>query len=159
MNRQKFTQVVDDLFYYTTLADIKVTNEMQDEFSMNTMLYRKIICKESGKHTISSIAKLLNIATTAVTQKVNELEKKGAIVRKQCTTDKRISYLHKVDKACPCNAAFCKRNGYVSRGLEATYSEEELEKFLDIFTTMNKLYQEFDETLDQECHPQCHKEV
>ena len=149
MDSKKFAEAVDDLFYYTTLADIKVTNEKQDEFSVNTMLYRKIICKESGKHTISSIAKLLNIATTAVTQKVNELEKKGAIVRKQCTTDKRISYLHRVDKACACASAMCQRNEYVRQQLEATYGAEELEQFLEIFQTMNEKYREFDSRMEE----------
>ncbi len=140
----KFSSLVDKLVYISTLSEIKNINEKQDDFSLNTMLYRKIICTESGKHTVSSIANLLSVATTAVTQKVNELERKGAVERRQCENDKRISYLYGVEKHCPCKDALSKRDTYVFSELEKTHTKEELDKFLEIFEQMNSLYVDFD---------------
>ena len=143
MNR--FSKVIDDLFYNLTLSEIKITNEKQDELTQNTMLYKKIICKESGKHTISSIAKLLSVATTAVTQKVNELEKKNYITRQQSLEDKRISYLCRVDKECKCLEEELKRDKYVLEKLKEKYSEKELENFINTFEYMNTQYKKYDE--------------
>ena len=142
MNR--FSKVIDDLFYNRTLSEIKIVNEQQDELTQNTMLYKKIICKESGKHTISSIAKLLSVATTAVTQKVNELEKKNYITRKQSTEDKRISYLYRVDQECKCLEEELKRDEYVLEKLKEKYTEEDIEKFINMFEHMNMQYEKYD---------------
>ncbi len=142
--KSEFSRMMDDLFYQMTLSEIRIENRKQDELSHNSMLYRKIICKESGKHTISSIANLLSVATTAVTQKVNELEKKGYVTRKQSTNDKRISYLYKVDKHCPCGEAFTSRDNYVLDKLRETHTEEEIKVFLKVFQEMNQHFVEYD---------------
>ncbi len=141
---KKFSKLVDDLCYRFTLAEIKVENEKQTDLSHNSALYRKIICKESGVHTISSIAKLLSVKTTAVTQKVNELEQKNYVTRSQSENDKRTFFLHGVTKSCPCKNEFLKRDEYVLNRLLDEYSAEEIAEFLKIFERTNSLYSEFD---------------
>ncbi len=140
----KFSKVIDDLFYNFSIAEIKIEHAKQQELSHNTMLYRKIICKESGKHTISSIAKLLSVKTTAVTQKVNELETKNYVTRKQSEADKRISYLYGVEKHCPCHDAFVSRDSHVLGELQKQYNDDEIAKFIEMLQKTNEHYMEFD---------------
>ncbi len=142
--KDKFSKLIDDLCYAFTMAEIKIQNHKQDDLSLNTSLYRKIICKNSGKHTISSIAKLLCVKTTAVTQKVNELEQKNYVIRKQCEKDKRISYLFGAEKFCPCKNAFYERDEYVFDKLKGEYSSEEVAKFLEILERTNAHYMDYD---------------
>ncbi len=141
---QKFSKLIDDLCFRFSLAEIKAENELQDDLSHNSSLYRRIICKESGKHTISSIAKLLSVKTTAVTQKVNELESKNYVIRKQSNQDKRISYLYGIDKFCPCHNAFLTRNTFVFERLQEEYSDEEISKFLEMLEKTNTYFTEYD---------------
>ncbi len=142
--KEKFSKLISDLCYMTAITEIKIENKFQDDLSHNTSLYRKIICKESGLHTISSIAKLLSVNTTAVTQKVNELESKNYVERKQSEKDKRISYLHAVDKYCPCRNAFVTRNDHVLSKLKDEYSNDDINVFLKIFESANRHFLEFD---------------
>ncbi len=141
---KKFSNLTSDLFYNFTIAQIKIINNHQNDLSHNSLLYRNIICKESGKHTISSIAKLLGVKTTAVTQKVNELEEKNYVTRKQCKKDKRISHLYAVEKFCPFNDEFVKRDNFVFLKLEEKYSKDELLKFLEILDETHKQYLIYD---------------
>ncbi len=142
--REKFSKLVDDLSYTFALAEIRIKNELKDDLSLNTSFYQRIICKEPGRHTISSIAKLLSVKTTAVTQKVNELESKNYVVRKQSDSDKRISYLCGAGKFCPSQEAFEKRNKQVFSMLQEVYSPEELAKFLEILEKTNALFAAYD---------------
>ncbi len=146
---EKFSKLIDDLCYTSSLAEIKIENNLQKDLSHNTSLYRKIICKESGKHTISSISKLLSVKTTAVTQKVNELEVKNYVVRKQSEKDKRISYLHAVEKFCPCQDAFKTRNDFVIKKLQVEYTKEEIELFLKILESTTTHFLDFDTKGDE----------
>ncbi len=142
--KEIFSKLLYDLCYTCSLNEIKIENEKRSDLSYNSSFYRKIICKDSGHHTISSIAKLLSVQTTAVTQKVNELEKKNYVYRKQSETDKRISYLYAVEKHCPCAAAIQARDFSIYHKLEEEYSQEDLARFLEILERMNTHYLEFD---------------
>ena len=141
---EKFSKLISDLCFTFTIAEIKIENKLQGDLSHNTSLYRKIICRESGKHTISSIAKLLSVNTTAVTQKVNELERKNYVIRKQSECDKRISYLYRVDKFCLCAEEYSKRNAYVLAKLKQGYSDEDISKFIEILDKTNSYFLEYD---------------
>ncbi len=145
----KFSKLMDDLCYSFSLAEIKIENEKQDDLSHNSALYKKIICKESGKHTISSIAKLLAVKTTAVTQKVNELEQKKYVVRKQCVEDKRVSYLYGAEKSCPCKDMLVKRDEYVFAKLQKEYTPEEVLRFLEMLEKTTDSYSEYDTQIEE----------
>ena len=139
-----FSKLINDLCFNFSLAEIKNENKLQNNLSHNTFLYRKIICKQSGKHTISSIAKLLSVKTTAVTQKVNELESKNYVTRKQSDVDKRIAYLYGVEQLCPCAEAIEKRNAYVFSKLEEEFANEDIEIFLNVLEKTNEYFSEYD---------------
>ena len=63
------------------------------------MLYLNIISAPPGKYTASNIADMLHISKPSVTQKINELEKEGYILKSQSHTDKRAYYLTVTEKA------------------------------------------------------------
>ena len=128
--------------YDLILLDVMLPNV--EGFELLEFLYRKIICKQSGEHTISSIAKLLSVKTTAVTQKVNELERKNYVKRKPSDIDKRISYLYGVEQFCPCKEATEKRNSYVFSKLEEEFSKDDIRNFLKVLEKTNAYFQEFD---------------
>ncbi len=141
---ETYAKLIDDLCYRFSLAELRVENEKRKDLSHNSSLYKKIICKESGQHTISSIAKLLSVNTTAVTQKVNELESKNYVYKEQCKKDKRVSYLFGVDKHCPCKEGLLKRDKFVFEGLENEYSNEQIGLFIEMLNSANELYSNYD---------------
>lgn len=146
--QQQFSTLLDDLFFQTTIARIGIENKKQTDLSHNTMLYRSIICRQSGKHTISSIAKLLSVATTAVTQKVNELEKKGYVIRKHSEQDKRIVYLCSANRPCSCKEAILERDQNVYEQLTKEFTKEQLDNFFSVLTKTLECYKKYDERMD-----------
>ncbi len=77
------------------LTDLKRNHENREfhKLSYHDVLYLNIIDCHPNKYTTSQIADLLKITRPAVTQRINDLVKKGYIVRTQSETDKRIFYL------------------------------------------------------------------
>ncbi len=145
---EKFSELMDSISFGISIAEIKTENRRDEDISHNTDLYRRIICREPGEHTISSIARLLNIKTTAVTQKVNELERKGYVIRKQCEKDKRVSYLYGVEEQCPCRNFVKVRDEYVISKLSESYKEEEILALLVMLEKMNDYYMEYDKKVE-----------
>lgn len=77
------------------LTELKRTHENREfhKLSYQDVLYLNIIECHPNKYTSSQIADLLKITRPAVTQKINELAKKGYVIRTQSETDKRVHYL------------------------------------------------------------------
>ncbi len=68
-------------------------NRGANDLSYHDTLYLNIILAHPNRYTSSQIADLLKISRPAITQKINELAKKGYVIRTQCEHDKRIFYL------------------------------------------------------------------
>ncbi|NBK47338.1 MarR family winged helix-turn-helix transcriptional regulator [Staphylococcus delphini] len=90
-----------------TLIGIKRTNDMIDHiirsdvksyglsvtaFAVLELLYNK------GEHTIQRIQERILIASSSTTYVINSLENKGYLQRRQCTKDRRVSYISLTDK-------------------------------------------------------------
>ncbi|WP_353419455.1 MarR family transcriptional regulator [Staphylococcus delphini] len=90
-----------------TLIGIKRTNNMIDHiirsdvksyglsvtaFAVLELLYNK------GEHTIQRIQERILIASSSTTYVINSLENKGYLQRRQCTKDRRVSYISLTDK-------------------------------------------------------------
>ncbi len=134
-----FSKALGDFYYASTLFEIVAKNLTNTDLSYNSLLYKKIICQDSKKHSISSIASLLNVATPAVTQKVNELEKKGYVQRVPCTDDKRICYLCKRDNNCPIEKEFVNRDSFLMTELAKTHSKEDIQSFVSMLEELSDL--------------------
>ncbi|WP_317856286.1 MarR family transcriptional regulator [Chakrabartyella piscis] len=95
MNR-KLENTIKKFFHDMTIAELRLQNTNTTTFDLtyNDILYLHLIEAHSGEYTASKIADMLYVSRPAVTQKINELEKRGYILKKQSKEDKRIYYLY-----------------------------------------------------------------
>lgn len=89
--------IVDEMnyfYYHMSLYELQVMNG-SDYFgglSYNSVLYLNVI-DQTKDCTVSKIAEVLGITKSAVTLKINELEKTGAVVKTRSETDRRVYYV------------------------------------------------------------------
>ncbi len=84
-------------FKFMSAVDIDCYKNLRDSKIGRTLPYSDIvqlfILGHKEKTTVSELADRLNLSRPATTQKVNELEKKGFIIKTQSKEDKRVTYL------------------------------------------------------------------
>lgn len=126
-------------FKVLDIHDLKVTRHSSyyGNLSFNTSKYLDVI-SFSDRNTVSDIAQALGITKSAVTIKMNELEKQGLIKRVQSKEDKRIFYISRTDCV---NDEWKKSDIIFDAMLEQTskkFSQKELDTFNDIVDFMAK---------------------
>ncbi len=91
----KFTKALNKITHDTALYELKrlYCHDKKSNLSYHDTLYLNIIESHPKKYTSSQIADLLKITRPSVTEKINQLCKKGYILRTQSETDKRVFYL------------------------------------------------------------------
>ncbi len=91
----KLIKALNKITHDTALYELKrlYSHDKKSELSYHDTLYLNIIESHPNKYTSSQIADLLNITRPSVTEKINQLCKKGYILRTQSETDKRVFYL------------------------------------------------------------------
>ena len=106
----KVKLALDKIFHDSAIAELRLLNKgiADNSLTYNDILYLNIIESHSGEYTASKIADMLYVSRPSVTQKINELEKKGYIYKVQSNTDKRIYHL------------FTKRDGISKKYYEIT---------------------------------------
>ncbi len=89
-------------FKFMSAIDIDCYKNIRDSEFGKTLPYSDIvqlfILGHKEKTTVSELANKLNLSRPATTQKVNELEKKGYIIKTQSKEDKRVTYLSLSEK-------------------------------------------------------------
>ncbi len=92
----------DSYFKFMSAIDIDCYKNIRDSELGNSLPYSDIlqlfILGHKDKMTVSELATRLNLSRPATTQKVNMLEKKGFIVKRQSSDDKRVVYLSLSEK-------------------------------------------------------------
>ncbi len=91
----KLTRALNKITHDTALYELKrlYSYNKKSELSYHDTLYLNIIEAHPNQYTSSQIADLLKITRPSVTEKINQLCKKGYLVRTQSETDKRVFYL------------------------------------------------------------------
>ncbi len=91
----KLTKSLKRISHDTALYELKrlYSHDKKSNLSYHDTLYLNIIEAHPNKYTSSQIADLLKITRPSVTEKINQLCKKGYILRTQSETDKRVFYL------------------------------------------------------------------
>ncbi len=82
-----------DIDCYRSISESDICSELP--YSDILQLF---IINHQEKMTISELASRLNLSRPATTQKVNELVKKGLVIKSTSSNDKRITYLTLTDK-------------------------------------------------------------
>jgi len=115
-----------------TVCDLRLMNEDAGEkLSHHSVMFLELIsCHESC--TVSSLSELLHISKPAVTKKVNELIRRGLVVKTQSEEDRRVFYLRVSDPVEAVNARYDRPFLRAVRALEAEFTQEELETFCQI---------------------------
>ena len=84
-------------FYYrTSINELRWMNEGNEGgggLTYNSLLYLNVIAY-TPDCTISKLAEIVRITKPAVTIKVNELVRRGCVIKEQSATDRRVFYLH-----------------------------------------------------------------
>ncbi len=87
----------NSFFKFMSAIDIDCYLNIRESEIGNNLSYSDVlqlfIINHKANMTISELAEKLNLSRPATTQKVNELEKKGYIIKTQSTEDKRVTYL------------------------------------------------------------------
>ena len=126
-------EMLDKFYYDIAISELRLMNskKLDDKITYNSLLYLDLIAYTENC-TVSYLAETLNIAKSAVTLKVKELEKLGVVEKTQSKQDKRTFYLSLTPKSAQIyefyDSAFY---GAISE-IEHTYCSEDIEKFCEI---------------------------
>ncbi len=141
MSKRLF-KAIDKLNYDFSIAELQRAHEERNDenISYHDSLYLNIIETEPNKFTSSQIADLLRITRPAVTQKINELAKKGYIIRTQSQTDKRVFYLSVSPDKQFYTAEDEKLKVEIEKLLKDKYGEDTVEKMAEMIEFLSKTY-------------------
>ncbi len=130
------------------IHDFKIQTQSSffSKLSYSTRKYLSII-SFSEHNTISDIAKVLGLTKSAVTLKMNELEKQSLIVREQCENDKRVYNIRVSEDVKQSwkesDAIFEKIIGKTKK----KFSEKEIDAFFDVLKYFTKQLEKENSTL------------
>lgn len=134
--KEKLSQLFNKIAHNMAIHDLNIMhNSINVGISYNSILYLDIIAASPGKYTASALAKLLCVAKPAITQKINELEKSGYIIKKPCMSDRRKSYLFVTEKLLN-----IRNDSHIFDLIIQKYSTSELQKFCEIMDFLAEQY-------------------
>lgn len=125
-------------FKFMCAMDLDEFNVIRDSVVGDSLPYADIlqlfIIRHKDKMTISELADYMRLSRPAVTQKVNELVKKGLVIKTQSEKDKRVFYLSLSDKVTEnCREA---RMDTVLKAVDKKFSEDDKAIFSKILNFM-----------------------
>lgn len=134
----RIVKAVNDFYYHMALYELQIMNE--DNFyyglSYNSLLYLNVI-EQMKDCTVSKLAEALHVTKSAVTLKINELVKIGAVEKKQSDADKRVFYLRLSPHMADTCSIYDKIFEKIEQKLEKQYTKEQLEEFAQILHTIS----------------------
>lgn len=144
--QEKFVQAIAKFYYDMSLAELRklYSDNITKNISYHDNLYLNLIATHQNEFTPSKIADLLRITRPSVTQKINELVKKGYVVKTQSETDKRVFYLALNDETDKYYKELERIDYKVANVIQEKYSNEELEKFHEILEFISDTYKEME---------------
>ncbi len=137
---KKIMITISRLFHDMAVSELKYKNSLNGstKLTFNDILYMDIIAGREGKYTATQIADLLMVSRPSVTQKINELVKKGYVIRKQDENDKRIYYLY-INEETYSEEVGGKLEAKIAKELLNRYSKEDLNKLCDTLSVIGEL--------------------
>lgn len=132
------TKEINYFYYKMALYELQVMNDKDyyQGLSYNSLLYLNVI-EQVEQCTVSKIAEMLNITRSAVTIKLNELVKQGAVIKTQSETDRRVFYVRLSPQMEQTVSLYNEIFQKVEPHLRQTYSDEQLNLFGEILRTIS----------------------
>ncbi len=149
----KFIKALNKITHDTALYELKrlYSHDKKSELSYHDTLYLNIIEAHPNEYTSSQIADLLKITRPSVTEKINQLCKKGYILRTQSETDKRVFYLSINPHSPKDYETTASYEDEMERDVLAKFGEEKVDIFSEIIEYLSELMlEDFNEENENE---------
>ncbi|MGL5972851.1 MAG: MarR family transcriptional regulator [Oscillospiraceae bacterium] len=132
---------INKLLYSTTINELSLmTNKfLSEDITYNSILYLDIIGLTENC-TVTKLSEMLKISKPAVTAKVNELIKKGFVLKKQSTEDKRVYYLMLTNQNKKIHQKYDKATSKTIEFVKNKYSKSEITTFCEVLESFNNFY-------------------
>lgn len=134
----KLTEEINDFYYHMALYELQVMsgNDYYEGISYNSLLYLNVIDLIEDC-TVSRLAEALNITKSAVTLKINELEKQGAVVKVKSEQDRRVTYIRLSPEMERVVSIYDEIYDRIEVDLRKQYTGEQIDKFIEILHTIS----------------------
>lgn len=134
----EFLDEVNYFYYKMALYELQIMNEddYYNGLSYNSLLYLNVIYQLKDC-TISKLAEMLHITKPAVTLKVNELVKQGAVTKTQSEEDRRVYYIRLSSQMDNTFNIYDNIFEKIETRLKTDYTQEQLESFSSILHTIS----------------------
>ncbi len=125
----------------TALVELKrlYSFDKKSSLTYHDTLYLNIIEAHPNKYTSSQIADLLRITRPSVTEKINQLCKKGYILRTQSETDKRVFYLSVNPDSPKDYETTANYESELEQSVLAKFGDEKVDIFCDVIEYLSAL--------------------
>ena len=132
------TEKINHFYYHMALYELQLMNgrDYYNGLSYNSQLYLNVI-EQMKDCTVSRLADALCITKAAVTLKVNELVKQGAVLKEQSPLDRRVYYLRLSPSVKHVTNLYDEIFLKIEEDLRKKYTESELETFGAILQTIS----------------------
>ncbi len=149
----KLTKALNKITHDTALYELKrlYSHDKKSVLSYHDTLYLNIIEAHPNEYTSSQIADLLKITRPSVTEKINQLCKKGYILRTQSETDKRVFYLSINPDSPKDYETTASYEDEMEREVLARFGEEKVDIFCEVIEYLSELmFEDFNEENENE---------
>ena len=131
----EFLEAINHFYSQMSLREFRLLREREEYagLSYNSLLYLDIISHRQNC-TVSSLSALLGLTKSAVTMKIQELAKKGAIIKTQSKADRRVYYLSPAPRIQEVYQSYDELFAQIEERLRKTYSPQQLDLFCKILS-------------------------
>lgn len=134
----KLVNEINYFYYKMALYELQIMNDKDyyNGLSYNSMLYINVIAQQEDC-TVSRLSEALHVTKPAVTLKINELVKAGAVHKVQSEDDKRVFYVRLSEKMEKTLDIYDDIFEKIEQDLRGNYTEEQLRQFNEVLHTIS----------------------
>lgn len=134
-------ETIGKYWVVSSIEELRIRNyNRHDPLAISqTSLHYLAIIKHNEGCTISFIAELTGVSTSAVTMKIRELVKLGYVEKKQSEKDKRSNHLYLTEYSKDEEKKFYQLHKEVYQKISEQYSSEELETFSKVLNSYSDM--------------------
>lgn len=131
---------IDRISHDSAIVELRLLNNgvSNPALTYHDILYLSIIEAHSGDYTASNLADMLFVSRPGVTQKINELERKGYLYKEQSQSDKRVYKLftNKEGASKGYYDVVDQTDANIAAAISARYTPEEIALFCKMSDTI-----------------------
>lgn len=137
-----FKDAINQIYFDITASTLRQYHTKGSlDISYNSVMYLELISCYTNC-TVSSLAEKLQVSKSAITLKINELERLGLVSKTQSEKDKRVFYLSTTDIVEETTQEYDRHFDKAAHHIEKSYTKEQLLMFTEILEVFSKEYNE-----------------